>query len=386
MADKPLVIGLTGQTGAGKTTVSDAFRKNGYAVINADLVAREVTADPYITRRLGELFGADVLNEDSSLNRKALAAKVFSDKDELLKLNTILYPIITKKIKEQIDLLARQGKKRILLDAPTLFESGANKLCSKTVAVLANADRRKQRIMERDNLTEQEALRRMSAQPEDFFYKTRASYTLRNDETPMELEKKAQQLIDRLEKRQNSTARSMLTLTAAFLGCILVIWGFFLCAFRIQYPRKYQAEIQQAAEEYGLSPSLLSAVIKTGSNFEPDFLEENQQGIFPLTVEQWEAACAEAGFDQEYDALLEPEASIQCGAAFLSTLTDTFSTNRTILAAYYAGEEQTLTWLSQSEYSKDGVDFQNIPDDSVRKSVSDAEGAQLMYQKLYKLD
>ena len=89
-ADKPLVVGLTGQTGAGKTTVSEAFRKNGYAVINADLVAREVTADPHIVARLGELFGQDVVAPDATLDRKALAAKVFSDPDELLKLNTIL--------------------------------------------------------------------------------------------------------------------------------------------------------------------------------------------------------------------------------------------------------------------------------------------------------
>ncbi|MGI5894657.1 MAG: dephospho-CoA kinase [Candidatus Merdivicinus sp.] len=386
MADKPLVVGLTGQTGAGKTTVSEAFRKNGYAVINADLVAREVTADPHIVERLGDLFGPDIVTEEGTLNRKALAAKVFSDKQELLKLNTILYPIITKKIQEKIDRLAENGKHRILLDAPTLFESGAHKLCTRTVAVLADAERRKQRIMQRDHLTEQEALTRMSAQPSDSFYKSRASYLVRNDSSSDQLEKAVQPIIDRLEKTKNSSVRSMLTLTAAFAGCILVVWGFFLCAFWIQYPRKYQETVLQTAAEFEVSPSLVYGILKRESNFSPDFSEGGRQGIFPLTVEQFDAVCSRNQWQDSYEDLLNPEVSIRYGTAYLDLLMDTFSSERAILAAYFAGTEQTLEWLQDPEYSEDGVEFQNIPDDAIRKSITSVEGAQLMYEKLYKLD
>ena len=83
---KPMVVGLTGQTGAGKTTVSDAFARHGYAVINADLVAREVTADREVVQRLAGLFGLEIVGADGGLDRKALGEKVFSDPEELRKL------------------------------------------------------------------------------------------------------------------------------------------------------------------------------------------------------------------------------------------------------------------------------------------------------------
>ena len=384
MADKPLVVGLTGQTGAGKTTVSEAFRKNGYTIINADLVAREVTADPRLVARLGELFGPEVVAEDGTLNRRAMAAKVFSDKDELLKLNTILYPIIVQKIRDQIAELAKAGKKRILLDAPTLFESGANRLCSKTVAVLAEEDRRLFRIMERDHLTEEEARRRISAQPKDSFYKVRASYLLRNDSSPEQLEKDAQPIIDRLEKVSGSSVKSMALVIGSFLLCVLLAWGFFLVAFRIQYPDDYQEEIRSAALEYQVSPSLLSAVIKTGSDFDPDYAENGQRGLFPLTEEQFALACSQTE-PLSYESLSDPETSIRCGAALFSLYADEFVSDRAVLAAYYAGAEQTRIWLEDSAYSEDGVDFQSIPDDAVREKMTDVEGARVLYQNLYRL-
>ena len=80
---KSLVVGLTGQTGAGKTTVSEAFEKHGYAVINADQLARTVTSEPEVLLRLSELFGEEILLPDGSLDRKALGARVFSDPAEL---------------------------------------------------------------------------------------------------------------------------------------------------------------------------------------------------------------------------------------------------------------------------------------------------------------
>lgn len=384
MADKPLVIGLTGQTGAGKTTVSEAFRKNGYTIINADLVAREVTADPHLVARLGELFGPEVVAEDGTLNRKEMAAKVFSDKDELLKLNTILYPMIVQKIRDQIAELAKAGKKRILLDAPTLFESGANKLCSKTVAVLAEEDRRMYRIMGRDSLTEEEARRRISAQPKDSFYKVRASYLLRNDSSPEQLEKDAQPIIDRLEKASGGAVRSMALVIGAFLLCVLLAWGFFLVAFRIQYPNDYQEEIHSAALEYQVSTSLLSAVIKTESDFDPDYAEDGRMGIFPLSEEQFELVCSQIG-PAEYESLSDPEISIHCGAALFSLYADEFQSDRAVLAAYYAGAEQTEIWLADSAYSEDGSDFQAIPDDAVREKITHVEGARVLYKNLYRL-
>ena len=98
-----MVVGLTGQTGAGKSTVSKVFAANGFAVINADHVARSVVEKG--SRCLAEIedfFGSGVINEDGTLNRKALAAIVFSDKNKLETLNTITYPYITSSILKKI--------------------------------------------------------------------------------------------------------------------------------------------------------------------------------------------------------------------------------------------------------------------------------------------
>ena len=386
MAEKPFVVGLTGQTGAGKTTVSEAFRKNGYAVINADLVSREVTADPYVTKRLGELFGADVLREDGTLDRKVLGNKVFSDPNELLKLNTVLHPMIVKRIEEMIETLAQSGQKRILLDAPTLFESGANRLCDKTLAVLADEELRKKRIMERDGLTEAEALRRIKAQHPASYYRTKSSFTLRNNGTAEQLEKDAQPLIDRLEKSKNSIARSMATLTAGFVASVLIVWGLFLGAFLLQYPKKYEPLVMDAAAEFQVSPALLYSIMKIDSGLKADYAEDGEQGIFPLTEEEFVEIRGEIGGTEEYSDLLTPETGVRYGAAYLKSLTDAFPAERSAIAANYAGEEQTAAWLADPAYSENGVDLTEIPDKDAARYVTKVEGALFMYEKLYKLD
>ena len=88
-----MVVGLTGQTGAGKSTVSKIFSANGFAVINADNIARKVVEKgSKCLDEIEDLFGSGVITADRTLDRKALAAIVFSDKIKLEALNTIIYP------------------------------------------------------------------------------------------------------------------------------------------------------------------------------------------------------------------------------------------------------------------------------------------------------
>ena len=163
-----MIIGLTGQTGSGKSTVCEILTQNGLFVIDCDKISREITAKGSpVLLKLAEKFGSDILCEDMSLNRKKLAEKAFSSKENTLLLNSITHPEITKliekKIKENLD-------KTIVLDAPTLFESGADKLCDKIVCVLADENIRVDRIIERDNITHEQALARISAQKDDSFF------------------------------------------------------------------------------------------------------------------------------------------------------------------------------------------------------------------------
>ena len=177
-----MVVGLTGQTGAGKSTVSKIFAANGFAVIDADRVARKIVdKGTKCLDEISDLFGQEVINEDGTLNRKGLAGIVFSDKSKLEALNTITYPYITGEILRQIRVHSLKGEKLILLDAPTLFESRADDFCEIIISVLADADIREKRIISRDGLTAEQARRRMNSQLDEEFFRSHSDYIIRNN-------------------------------------------------------------------------------------------------------------------------------------------------------------------------------------------------------------
>lgn len=171
-----IIIGLTGPTGAGKSIASETVREMGIRVIDCDKVARQtVVANSNALKALVNVFGMGILNSDGTLNRKALAQIAFSTKDNTKLLNETLLPYIVDKIKSDI------GDEDVLLDAPTLFESGIDDICTYTVAVLSNGDNRLKRILERDGITEDEANLRMSAGKDDEYYIGKAGHIIYNN-------------------------------------------------------------------------------------------------------------------------------------------------------------------------------------------------------------
>ncbi len=178
---KMIIVGLTGPTGAGKTTVSRLLMQNGYRIIDADLVAREVVlpGTPCLVE-IKNVFGQQVVNEDGSLNRRALGAVVFSDKQKLKQLEAILFPAIIARIGEILKKCEQEGETLVILDAPTLLESGADSLCDYVVVVMAPQSARLMRIIARDNLTFEQAMQRINAQQSDAFYLDRADYVVDN--------------------------------------------------------------------------------------------------------------------------------------------------------------------------------------------------------------
>ena len=202
MSRKLRVIGLTGQTGAGKSTVSERFRKHGFAVVNADLIARKVAEPSHpCLAEVFAAFGESVRRPDGTLDRKALAAIVFHDKSQLERLNSIMYPHITAMVLAEFAEAERQGKTFALLDAPTLFESGEDALCNAIVSVVAPREIRKQRIMERDGLTESEADARMDSQLSEEFFTEHSDLVIRNDGTIHDLTTAAENAVTQIEQR-----------------------------------------------------------------------------------------------------------------------------------------------------------------------------------------
>ncbi|MBQ3915361.1 MAG: dephospho-CoA kinase [Ruminococcus sp.] len=180
--DGIMVVGLTGQTGAGKSTVSKIFAEHGFEVINADMVARKVVevGKPCLAE-IAELFGSSVINDDGSLNRRALGQIVFCNKTKLETLNSVIYPYITAEILDMIQRFSKEGRKLILLDAPTLFESHSDDFCDIIISVLAEPEIRLKRITERDGISEADAKNRMDSQLSSEFFISRSDYIIENN-------------------------------------------------------------------------------------------------------------------------------------------------------------------------------------------------------------
>ena len=170
------IIGLTGPTGAGKSSACAICKELGIKHIDCDIIARKATEKGEEgLLAVVKAFGEDILNADGTLNRKALAEKAFKDADSTDLLNKTLLPIIHKMVLNEIDC------DRVLLDAPTLFESGVNEICHKTVAVLSDKEIRLKRILARDNITTEQALLRINAGKNDDFYKEKCDFVIYNN-------------------------------------------------------------------------------------------------------------------------------------------------------------------------------------------------------------
>lgn len=174
------VIGLTGQTGAGKSTVSELLEKDGVYCIDADYLARKAVENYEVISALTDYFGTDIL-VNGSLDRRELARRAFSDPVKQKKLNTIVHPEVTRLAVEEIHKAEKTGAKAALIDAALLFESDLNSICSFTVTVVADAETRLERIIKRDSISKEDALIRMNAQKNEKYYTENADIVIRNN-------------------------------------------------------------------------------------------------------------------------------------------------------------------------------------------------------------
>jgi len=192
------VIGITGPTGAGKTTALNVLRALGAEVIDADAVYHALLAeDEELKKTLVDAFGAQILDPAGGIDRKALSAAVYPDRLE--ELNSLTHPVIVRAVWEKVEQ-ARKAGRSAAIDAIALVECGLGAKCDAVVAVLAPLELRVRRIMARDGITEAYARRRALAQKPDSFFLENAHYVLENREcdTPESFARRSETLFSAL--------------------------------------------------------------------------------------------------------------------------------------------------------------------------------------------
>ncbi len=183
--NKCILIGLTGGISTGKSTVSKIIMEKGYALIDADKIAREVVEinkPAYI--KIVEEFGESILLDDKSIDRRALGRAIFSNKESRENVNSITHPYIFEDIRLKIDELCF-NRNIIFLDIPLLFEQYElwekyNIIFDEIWLVYLDKDTQIERLMKRDGISKKEAIRKIESQMDINYKKTRSSKTIDN--------------------------------------------------------------------------------------------------------------------------------------------------------------------------------------------------------------
>lgn len=176
------ILGLTGQSGAGKSTVAEFLEQNGFYVINADLLVHKIynSGSPCL-KTVASVFGEDIISDNGTPDRKLLAKRAFSSKENTALLSSIVHPFVTAELFTQIKKAAESGATTVVYDAPQLFESNADVICDEIISVTAEKSVRLERICKRDNISKENALMRMNAQLDEEFFRENSDYIIENN-------------------------------------------------------------------------------------------------------------------------------------------------------------------------------------------------------------
>jgi len=191
-----VIIGLTGSSGSGKSTVALMFKRAGCYIVDCDAISRSIDGDATYKSLVRENFEDEAFDERGEISRKKLGEIVFSNKESIKKLSAISHPIIIGKVMRSVE--EYKSRANVVIDAPLLFESGLDAVCDTTVGVIADDDIRIERISRRDGLDEETAARRASFQQNTDFYKNNCIFIIENNGDERELEEKFAAVINQI--------------------------------------------------------------------------------------------------------------------------------------------------------------------------------------------
>jgi len=197
-----IIVGLIGQTGAGKSSVCQILEEQGVFVVDGDRVAREITqTGSPVLDALAESFGADILREDGSLNRALLASRAFASPENTQKLNAVTHPSITQRALRELAAAELRGFDAAVFEGAALLESPLRDCCHFFAAVTAPRALRLERILARDSISAEAAQLRMAAQQAEGYYTNAAAVILRNH-PPYDLKEETKKLLCEMERRR----------------------------------------------------------------------------------------------------------------------------------------------------------------------------------------
>jgi dephospho-CoA kinase len=173
------IIGITGGIGSGKTTVSNMLREVGYPVFDSDLTAKHIyNSDSSVITSLKKMFGDDIYDGKNILDRKKLASIVFTDKQSLEKLNSVIHP----KVRELMFMVMKETYTDLFfVESAIMFESGLHKDMDKVICVVAPKETRIERTIKRDGVTREDVENRMRFQICDERRVFKSDYTVDTD-------------------------------------------------------------------------------------------------------------------------------------------------------------------------------------------------------------
>ncbi|EBF5163943.1 dephospho-CoA kinase [Listeria monocytogenes] len=196
-------IGLTGSVATGKSTVSNMIQQAGIPLVDADIAARKVVEPG--TEGLKEIvayFGEEILLGDGTLDRAKLGEIIFKDKEKREKLNEITHPRVKDYMLEARERFFRAGEELIFFDIPLLFESHLESLVDQIVVVWTTPETELKRLMERNNLTKEDALRRIESQMGIDEKARKADFVIDNNESLEKTQKQVYTFIERFVKNK----------------------------------------------------------------------------------------------------------------------------------------------------------------------------------------
>lgn len=193
-----IIIGITGIIGSGKTTTSNILREKGLRVVDLDLIAKKAVLLEDVQQEIASKLGGEYI-EDGKLSTSRLQQTVFSNKDKLQVLESIIHPRVIERLTAEIKAAEQEGRKSILVDAPLLFETDLYKKVDKIIVVSTTMERVRERLKQRGH-TDEDITNRIKNQMALAEKEKRADVVLFNNGTREDLERDIEGLLRRIKE------------------------------------------------------------------------------------------------------------------------------------------------------------------------------------------